>query len=217
MFNLTTLSIYTLTLGIAAVTPGPGMTALLFKTITSQYKNGLIMLFGLITGDLCYLAIALFGLNLIETFTNNTFSIILICCACSYLYYIALKLWLQKEDLLISSETSNSGKGHNFFFSNYLNGLSLTLSNPKTITFYLALVPTIFGSNLAISPSSFFVIVTLTIIILLFVGGLYIFSAYKIRNFLSKKKNQHIFLKSISVLMASLATHIMVNQVISYI
>lgn len=216
MINLTTLGLYFVTLAIAALIPGPGMIALIFTTISGQYKNGFFMLLGLITGDLCYLAIAFFGLNSIVNLINPLFGFLLICCACAYLYYIAFKLWMYKEDLLNKSESKNYSQGHQVLFSNYLNGLSLTLSNPKTITFYLALVPSIFGPSLSLSPLSLFILIILTISTLLIVGGFYICSAFQMKKFLSTKKYQSIFLKSISLVMLSLATQLMVNQFITY-
>ncbi|MBU3847796.1 MAG: LysE family translocator [Candidatus Acinetobacter avistercoris] len=216
MLNLTTLGLYIVTLAIAALIPGPGMTALIFTTISGQYKNGFFMLLGLITGDLCYLAIALFGLNSIVNLINPTLGFLFICCACAYLYYIAFKLWTYKEDLLNTSESRNHSQGHQVLFSNYLNGFSLTLSNPKTMTFYLALVPSIFGPSLRLSPSALFILAILTISTLLIVGGFYIRSAFQMKNLLSTKKYQSIFLKSISLVMFSLATQLMVNQFITY-
>lgn len=216
MFNSTTLSMYIMTLGVAALIPGPGMTALLFKSLTYRYRIGLIMLLGLITGDLFYLAIALFGLHYLEGFINSTFSIILIVGTCIYLYYIAIKLWLNKDDILGAEQTKNNNTEKNPFIAHYFNGFILTLSNPKMITFYLALVPSIFGTNLKISYSALLVIIALTISILLCVGGIYIFSAHQLKSLLSNPNDQHILLKMLSMFMASLATYIMVNQIFPY-
>lgn len=48
------ISTYIITLAIAALIPGPGMTGILFKTISKGPLQGLIMLLGLITGDLIF-------------------------------------------------------------------------------------------------------------------------------------------------------------------
>lgn len=212
MFSPSTLILYIFTLGLAALIPGPGMTALLLKTLTSHYRNGLMMLLGLITGDLCYLMIALFGISTITNLFDGIFSLIFICCACVYLYYIAFKLWQTKADLLILSNIKNPPNEPKLFFLDYFNGLSLTLSNPKTITFYLALVPSIFGSSFVISYCSLMIMITLTIIILLLVGGLYIFSAIKMKRFLSTKSNQQRLFKAIALILASLATYMLLSK-----
>lgn len=54
MEHLTQTMTYVLTLGLAAILPGPGMTGLMFKTLVQGYKNGLMMLCGLITGDITF-------------------------------------------------------------------------------------------------------------------------------------------------------------------
>mgnify|MGYP005605578761 FL=1 len=214
MIIASTLILYIFTLGLAALIPGPGMTALLLKTLTSHYRNGLVMLLGLITGDLCYLMIALFGISTITNLLNGKFALIFICCACAYLYYVAFTLWQTKADLFILSNIKHPPNQPKLFFLDYFNGLSLTLSNPKTMTFYLALVPSIFGSSFTISYSSVMVMITLTIIILLLVGGLYIFSAIKMKRFLSTKSNQQRLLKAIALILASLATYMLLSKMI---
>lgn len=212
MLNSTTTLIYSLTLAVAALIPGPGMTALLIRTITSHYRNGIMMLMGLITGDLCYLMIVLFGLSSIAELLHGKFGLIFISCACVYLYFIAFKLWRNKEDLLIVSNSKNPRNNPKLFFSDYTNGLSLTLSNPKTMTFYLALVPTIFGSSITLAYSALIMMILLTILILFLVGGLYIFSAVKMKRFLSKQSHQRYLLKSIALVLASLATYMILTK-----
>jgi threonine/homoserine/homoserine lactone efflux protein len=60
MDYLAQFTTYIFTLSLAAILPGPGMTGLMFKTLTQGYKNGLIMLIGLITGDLIFLLTSIF-------------------------------------------------------------------------------------------------------------------------------------------------------------
>jgi len=62
---------YTAALGLAAVIPGPGMTALVARSVSGGAVTGFTMLAGLILGDLIYLSIAVFGLAVIaHTYTS---------------------------------------------------------------------------------------------------------------------------------------------------
>ncbi len=143
--------------------------------------------------------IALFGVSTITHLLDGLFSLIFICCAYAYLYYLAFNLWRSKADLLISSNIKNLPSHSKLVFSDYFNGLILTLSNPKTITVYLALVPSIFGSNFSI---------------LLLVGGIYIFAAINMKRFLGKRKNQQRLLKTRALLLALLASAMLLSEIL---
>ena len=55
-----------MTLFLAATLPGPGMTGLMFKTLSQGYRAGVVMLSGLITGDILYLTVSIFLLGYLE-------------------------------------------------------------------------------------------------------------------------------------------------------
>ena len=56
---------YIAALGLAAAIPGPGMTALVARSVSGGAVTGFTMLTGLILGDLIYLSVAVFGLAVI--------------------------------------------------------------------------------------------------------------------------------------------------------
>lgn len=92
MEHLTQTMTYVLTLGLAAILPGPGMTGLMFKTLVQGYKNGLMMLCGLITGDITFLLISIFLFSSLHHFSPHlVFYLILL--SSSYLLYLAYKFW----------------------------------------------------------------------------------------------------------------------------
>lgn len=93
------ISTYIITLGLAAIIPGPGMTGLMFKTLAKGYKSGLVMLLGLITGDLIFLSMSVLALSYIKQFSPNISSYIVII-SCFYLFYISYKFWIFKENLI---------------------------------------------------------------------------------------------------------------------
>ena len=65
MIGATELAAYAIALGVAAAIPGPGMTALVARSVGNGAVAGFAMLFGLIIGDLCYLSFAVFGLAVV--------------------------------------------------------------------------------------------------------------------------------------------------------
>ena len=62
MLESTQALAYIAALGVAAAIPGPGMTALVARCVSSGASAGFAMLAGLILGDLTYLSFAVFGL-----------------------------------------------------------------------------------------------------------------------------------------------------------
>lgn len=90
----------------------------------------------------------------------------------------------------------------NTLFS-YKDGLLITLSNPKTISFYLAIVPAIFGAQ-SLQKQSWF-LVSITIFTLAIIGGLYVFFLLNLKKVLSDIKVQTILLTTLSVMMGILA------------
>ena len=189
---------YMLTLALAAFLPGPGMTGLMFKTLSQGHKNGVIMLFGLITGDTIFLLISMFFMKAIVQLNHNA-SFYLIVLSCLYLGYLSYKFWNFDQNLIGVSY----GENKKSFFLSYKDGLLITLSNPKTISFYFALVPTIFGTQNLQKLSQW--IVFLTILTLILVGGCYIGFSLKLKMILKSMKIQKILLKSLSIFMFFLA------------
>jgi len=64
MLEYTQVIAYIIALGIAAAIPGPGMIALVARSLSTGALTGFTLLFGIILGDLLYLSFAVFGLAL---------------------------------------------------------------------------------------------------------------------------------------------------------
>ncbi len=67
MEHFTQLSTYIFTLFLAALLPGPGMTGLMFKTLSQGYQAGIVMLLGLMTADMIYLSASIFFIKLYQS------------------------------------------------------------------------------------------------------------------------------------------------------
>lgn len=199
MQDVSQFSTYLFTLAIAALLPGPGMTGLMFKTFVQGYQSALLMLLGLITGDLLFLTSSIFLIDYIQRISPHfSFYIMLLCSF--YLLYLSYQYWRFQDDLF-SEQPQNLSIQNSI--SAYQDGLLISLSNPKTISFYLALVPIIFGSQSLKEKS--FVLIGLTILTLLIVGSVYIFAALKIRKFLNHPQIQQLLLKGLACVMCFLA------------
>ncbi|MGR9207090.1 LysE family translocator [Rhizobium leguminosarum] len=135
--SLTVLITYAGALFIAAAIPGPGITAIVARALGSNFRETFFMGLGLVLGDMTYLTAVILGLAFVaQTFTEVFITIKI--AGVLYLGYIAWKLWtagLLPQDIAARKST-NIGLS-------FLSGLLVTLGNPKTMLFYVALVPTL--------------------------------------------------------------------------
>jgi len=159
---------------IAAVIPGPGITAIVARALGSGFRPTFFMGLGLILGDMIYLTAVILGLAFIAQTFTTAFMLIKIAGA-AYLGYIAWKLWtsgLIPENIEASRQT---GLGMSF-----LSGLLVTLGNPKTMLFYVALVPTLVDLE-SIGLDEYGVLIAATFVVLLVVLVPYIALASRAR------------------------------------
>lgn len=196
-----------MTLFLAAILPGPGMTGLMFKTLSQGYRAGVVMLSGLITGDILYLSVSIFLLGYLNQLSPD-FAFYLVIFSSLYLLYLSSQFWRFKGDLLEVPLAFNTDQA----ITAYRDGLLITLSNPKTISFYLALVPAIF-SSVSIKDKSILLTIV-TILTLILVGGLYIFCSFRLKQVLKNIKVQKILLKSLALMMSFLALSLLYKELL---
>lgn len=159
---------------IAAVIPGPGITAIVARALGSGFRPTFFMGLGLILGDMIYLTAVILGLAFIAQTFTTAFMLIKIAGA-AYLGYIAWKLWT--SGLLPENIEASRPAG---FGMSFLSGLLVTLGNPKTMLFYVALVPTLVDLQ-SIGLDEYGVLLAATFVVLLVVLVPYIALASRAR------------------------------------
>ncbi|RVD33012.1 LysE family translocator, partial [Mesorhizobium sp. M4B.F.Ca.ET.019.03.1.1] len=159
--TLTGFLAYSAALGIAAAIPGPGVTALVARALGSGFRSSLAMSFGLILGDLTYLTAVMLGL----AFVAQTFGMVFLAikwAGVAYLAFLGWRFWTSG----ITPETVEARKGKGGLAASFLAGLTVTLGNPKTMIFYIAITPTIVDLK-AVTLADYGILVTLTVLVLL--------------------------------------------------
>ncbi|CAN7268112.1 LysE family translocator [Pararhizobium sp. LjRoot255] len=179
--SLATLLAYCGALFIAAAIPGPGMTAIVARALGSGFRETFFMGLGLVLGDLIYLTAVILGLAFVAQTFTTAFMVIKVLGAL-YLVYIAYKLWtaglLPQE--IQAKRSANMGLS-------FLSGLLVTLGNPKTMLFYVALVPTLIDLR-AIGLDEYAILVGSTFIVLMAVLIPYILLASRARLLLKQPR-----------------------------
>ncbi len=137
MENLAPLLTYAAALAIAAAIPGPGVAALVGQALGNGLRPALFFLGGIALGDVVWLSIAVAGLAaLAQVFAGALLVVKLL--GGAYLIWLAWKFWTS-ESGLVRAEGARRQTGARSF----LAGLTVTLGNPKTIIFYMALLPSV--------------------------------------------------------------------------
>ena len=207
MLDPTQILAYAAALGVAAAIPGPGITALVARAAGSGPLPAFAMLGGLVVGDLIYLTFAVFGLALIA----STFSALFVAIrwfSILYLLWLAWSFWTAERHDIDAAPATRRG-----LLSASLSGLTLTLGNPKTIAFYLALLPLVIDLErigIAVWATA---LVPLTVAILLAVGGTFILAALGVRRLLSSARAQRRLHRGAALAMAGAAGTMIAREV----
>jgi threonine/homoserine/homoserine lactone efflux protein len=204
--TLTGFLAYSAALGVAAAIPGPGVTALVARALGSGFRSSLAMSFGLMLGDLTYLTAVVLGL----AFVAQTFGMVFLAikwAGVAYLVFRAWRFWTSG----ISPETIEARKGKGGFVASFIAGLTLTLGNPKTMIFYLAITPTLVDLK-AITLADYGVLVALTVTVLFVVLVPYLALAAKARWFLKSPRALKVLNRTAAGFMMGAAAAIAARQ-----
>ncbi|MGV1908609.1 LysE family translocator [Agrobacterium cavarae] len=199
--TITTILAYAMALFIAAAIPGPGMTAIVARALGSGFRETFFMGLGLVLGDMVYLTAVILGLAFVAQTFQEAFMVLKFAGA-AYLLYIAWKLWtagLLPQNLQAKKSTSIG--------MSFLSGLFITLGNPKTMLFYVALVPTLIDIR-GIGLPEYAVLIGLTFTVLMAVLLPYILLASKARALLKRPSALTILNRTAAGILAGTAAMI---------
>ena len=137
LFTLLSLTFATF---VYAISPGPGLFAVL--AISTRYGPipAVWLSLGHTIGDIIYVALAMLTLNVLSDVISNSMLYVKILGA-SYLIYIGYQQWRSKG---ISFEQSSQ---KNSTLKLLMAGFVVGVTNPKTIIFYLSFLPIFIDLN----------------------------------------------------------------------
>jgi threonine/homoserine/homoserine lactone efflux protein len=123
---------------LAVATPGPGVAAIIARSLAHGYRGSVAFLAGFVVGDFVWFAIAATGLAALAKTAAAVF-VGIKWAGVAYLLYLAWKLWTAPAERVAVKEETSGQHGWKAFVAS----LMLTLANPKAILFFLALLPTV--------------------------------------------------------------------------
>lgn len=121
---------------IFGVTPGPGVFAILARSLVNGAGRCWMLALGMTISDILYLIAACLGLAAVATHWSELFTVIRIVGA-AYLIYLGWKMWTAPVNLDANADARQSG-----MLASFVQGFLISASNPKVILFYIAFLPT---------------------------------------------------------------------------
>lgn len=189
---------------VFAITPGPGVFALLARSLSNGYKSCISLAVGMTLGDISYLVASSLGLGIIAS-NWSEFFIIMRFAGGGYLLYLAYNMWISP---ISSVNTTDFSKSHHL--SGFIQGASISFSNPKVILFYIAFLPT-FIDITTLQTLDIVVISILTFFALILGLVAVAFFADKLSGYLNSQSGQQKLMRFASLLMAFAGGYLLID------
>ena len=120
---------------IFAITPGPGVVAVLAVTINRGFSNGAAMSLGEVTGDMIYLLVVMIS---VASFADDIAPGLLVVRVFGAIYLGWLGYQQFKSPPLVVGDTIVSSRK---LLTSFATGFVISLTNPKVMVFYLSFLP----------------------------------------------------------------------------
>ncbi|KZL03313.1 MULTISPECIES: LysE family translocator [unclassified Pseudovibrio] len=206
--DLQILLVFGATLFVVAITPGPAITALVSRTLGFGLQGTLTFVSGMLIGSMCLFILAILGLAKLASTYVLAFTIVKYAGA-AYLLFLAWKLW-RASGLQTAQATEGTAAITPNTKSNaktLVSGMLITLSNPKGLLFYAALMPSVVPME-TITTIGLVELMFVTLAVLSLVFAIYIGVTVRARSLLTSEKAVTRLNKSASVAMFGTAAAI---------
>lgn len=184
---------------IAVATPGPGIAAVIARALGRGTQGAAAFIAGFVAGDLLWFTLAALGLAVLAEKAYTVFVAVRFAGA-AYLLYLAWRLWTAPAVGLEAARELPRERPLQLF----LGTLALTLGNPKTMVFFLAVLPTVVELK-HLTPGGFLEIALVIVVLLPCVLGAYTVFAARARQRLSRAQTVRWLQRGTGAVMAGAA------------
>jgi threonine/homoserine/homoserine lactone efflux protein len=184
---------------LAVATPGPGVAAVLTRSLAHGMRGAPAFIAGFWIGDLLWFAGAAAGLAALAQTAQTAFLVVRYAGA-AYLLYLALRLWTAPAKPLEVDAIDVSQRPWRLF----LGGLTLTLGNPKPMIFFVALLPAVVQLRALRFADYLLIAVAISVILPLVLLG-YAWAASRARRFFRKPSSIRLLNRGAGTAMAGAA------------
>jgi len=132
------IAVFAIAYALVVISPGPGLASFVGQILGHGIKAAPAQALGIYAGDVVWFTLAATGLAALASAFSGIF-MVLKWVGAAYLLYLAFKMWRAEPARLDAVADRGPMSQWNLFVSS----LMVTLSNPKAIVFYLAVLPAI--------------------------------------------------------------------------
>jgi|ETNmetMinimDraft_8_1059916.scaffolds.fasta_scaffold05189_4 threonine/homoserine/homoserine lactone efflux protein len=132
--ELSTFSIIVFTTWLFALTPGPGIMALVSISTSRGFASCMLYSVGAVLGDLVYLCLVILSLDVLSEQISPILNVVRVFGA-AYLIYLGYSQWNYGPMSVNKEDTSSSSSRE------VITGFIVSVTNPKVMIFYLSILP----------------------------------------------------------------------------
>jgi threonine/homoserine/homoserine lactone efflux protein len=199
------LGVFSLVYALAVASPGPGVAAVVARSLARGSVGAPAFIAGFLIGDLVWFVVAATGLAALAK-TAYLFFVVVKYAGAAYLFYLAYRMWTSRPEAVDTDKVDASQAPSRLF----LGSLALTLGNPKTIVFFLALLPTVVKLE-TLSIAGFLEIAAVICVILPAVLGAYVLAAARARKLLRSPRALRLVNRGSATAIAGAAVAVAAN------
>jgi threonine/homoserine/homoserine lactone efflux protein len=183
------------TITVAAITPGPAVTALVARAIADGPRPAMALNAGIVTGDLLFFALAAAGMAAAAQASGEVFAV-LQWAGAAYLAWQGIGLWRWQPRAVTGAAVEHQSR----LWRNYGAGLLLMFGHVQAMLFYAALLPGLVDlRNLTVADAGL-----VMLLLALIIGGVnagYVLLASRARGFFANRRSQRILHRTAGTLM----------------
>jgi threonine/homoserine/homoserine lactone efflux protein len=197
------LAVFALVYGLAVASPGPGVAAIVARSLSRGTRGAPAFIAGFLIGDLMWLTVAATGLAALAQAAYTVFVAVKYA-GVAYLLYLSYRMWKSAAKPIEAQDNGPVEEASQKPLRLFLGSLALTLGNPKTMVFFLALLPTVVKLE-TLTVSGFFEIAAVICAVLPVVLGGYAYAAARARKLLKSPRAIRMVNRGSATAMASAA------------
>lgn len=171
------IAVFAIAYALVVISPGPGLASFVGQILGHGIKAAPAQALGIYTGDLVWYTLAATGLAALANTFAEVFTVMKWLGA-AYLLFLAWKMWRSEPRRL----DAVADRGPMSQWTLFVSSLMVTLSNPKAIVFYLAVLPAIVDLR-HLTFGDYAIGLALIAVILFAILGVYAVAAHAARGF----------------------------------
>ena len=185
--TLATLAAFAAAILVLFMTPGPGNLAMVARTLGGGPAHGVSYGLGILTGDVFWLTLAITGLSAAAELAERQAGVVL----AVKLLGAGVLFWFAWSALASFRNPQPAGAplprpSKRGLAGTYAAGITMPLTNPKAIVFYLSFLPAFFDLS-EVTLASYAAMIAIMLAMFVVFAGVYVGLAHRARDWLAAK------------------------------